>query len=179
MASTDGGSPMDLSWSQSTQPTALPAIARTAELATPEAFTIVALRLWAAPYRQPGVIHADWRLGFAAAGVDDAERAFDELFRLVRRAALRSLGVRCTRCARLGSDEIAFLRMIAPLQRCRWFEAEAVLSGWLPPSLVDTALAASMIFATALAGAGLVLPLRAWPRPEIKAFASRPAMHLF
>jgi hypothetical protein len=145
-----------------------PAIARTAELSTAEAFAIVSLRLWAAPYRQPRLRHADWRLGFTAAGVEEAERAFDELFRLVVRSAERSLDVRCTHCGKLGTDEIAFLRMIGQLQRGRWFEAEAILSDWLPLPVVNTALAAAMIFATALAGAGLVMPLRAWPRPEIE-----------
>ncbi len=145
-----------------------PAISRTAELSTAEAFVVVSQRLWAAPYRQPGQRHADWRHGFVAAGVEEAERAFDELFRVVLRSALRSLDVRCARCGALGTDEIAFLRMIGQLQRGRCFEAEAVLSDWLPLPAVNTALAAAMIFATALAGAGLVLPLRAWPRPEIE-----------
>ncbi len=148
---------------------ALPAISQTVELNTAEAFAVVSLRLWAAPYRRPGQTHPDWRLGFAAAGVDEAERAFDELFRLVLTSAERSLDVRCARCAKLGADEIAFLRMVGQLQRCRWFEAEAVLSDWLPTPVVNTALAAAMIFATALAGEGLVLPLRAWPRPDIEA----------
>jgi hypothetical protein len=145
------------------------AISRTAELSTAEAFTVVSLRLWAASYRRPKQANPDWRLGFAAAGVDEAERAFDELFRLVATSATRNLDVRCARCAQLGGDEIAFLRMVGQLQRCRWFEAEAVLSDWLPMPVVNTALAASMIFATALAGVGLVLPLRAWPRPDMEA----------
>jgi hypothetical protein len=146
---------------------AQPTVSRTAELSTAESFVVVSLRLWAAPYRQPNLSHPDWRLGFAAAGVDEAERAFDELFRLVLVSAERSLDVRCARCAQLGGDEIAFLRMVGQLQRCRWFEAETVLSDWLPAPVVNAALVAAMIFATALAGAGLVLPLRAWPRPDM------------
>lgn len=149
--------------------TALPAISRTAELGTAESFALVSLRLWVAPFRQPNQRHPDWRMGFAVAGVDEGERAFDELFRLVLVSSTRPVDVRCARCLNLGSDEIAFLRMVSRLQRCRWFEAETVLSDWLPAPVVDTALAAAMIFATALAGAGLVLPLRAWPRPDIEA----------
>ncbi|HEY1720102.1 MAG TPA: hypothetical protein VGG27_02570 [Magnetospirillaceae bacterium] len=148
----------------------LPAIAHTAELSTAEAFAVVSLRLWAALHRQPNQHHPDWRSGFAAAGVDEAERAFNELFRLVLVSAQRGIDVRCARCAHLGGDEIAVLRMVSQLQRCRWFEAETVLSDWLPAPVVNTALAAAMIFSTALAGAGLVLPLRAWPKPDLDAF---------
>jgi hypothetical protein len=158
---------MNLPLSRTTFAAALPAVSRTAELVTAEAFVIVSMRLWAAPYRWSDEPYADWRLGFAAAGVDEAERAFDELFRLVRFSGTRPVEVRCPRCGTLAGDEIALLRIVAQLQRCRWFEAEAVLSDWLPPHFVNAALASTMMFATALAGAGLVLPLRAWSRPTI------------
>ncbi len=149
-----------------------PAVSRTAELDTVEAFAVVSLRLWATPFRQPDRTYPDWRTGFMAAGAEEGERAFDELFRLVVASGQRTLDVRCARCPQLGGDEIAFLRMTAQLQRCSWFEAETILEDWLPRPMVNTALASAMIFATALSAAGLVLPQRAWPRPDLDALVA-------
>ena len=133
---------------------------QTADLGAAEAFAVTVLRLWAAPYRQPDMPHPDWRLGFAAAGAEDGSEPFDALFRIVVGRALRALDVRCPRCQHVGTDEVAFLRMVRLLQNHRWSMAETILADWLPAEALGPALAQATLFATAIAAAGLALPAR-------------------
>src|SRR5260221_3007066 len=46
-----------------------------AELRVAEAFTVTALRLWAAPHRAPEQQHDDWRRGVVSAGTRGAGRS--------------------------------------------------------------------------------------------------------
>jgi len=132
-----------------------------AELRTAELFGMAALRLWAAPYREPGFEHADWREGFAAAGLGcGALSGFDTLMLIVSTAALRPLDVRCLRCTKLGQDEGLFLQLLATLQQHRADLAAAVLGQWLPPAAARAALEPAQGLADALAAGGLMLPRR-------------------
>jgi hypothetical protein len=139
-----------------------------AELRVAEAFILTLLRLWAAPYRTPRERHPDWRQGFAAAGIgEDGSGAFDALFRIVVSAARRPLDVRCRHCTRLGTDEAWLLQLVMVVQRARRLEAAAILAEWLPPAAVRMAMMPALGFARALAGAGLVVPLRHSEAAEI------------
>lgn len=147
------------------------------ELRLAEAFTITALRLWAAPYRAPAQCHADWRDGFVAAGIAEAgAAAFDGLFRLVVTAARRPLDVRCRHCARLGADEAWLLQLVMLLQRGRRIEATMILADWLPPAASQMAMMPACAFASALAGVRLLVPLRHCEAAEIHRCV--PAAHL-
>jgi hypothetical protein len=138
------------------------------ELRVAEAFIVTALRLWAAPHRAPGQQHGDWRGGFIAAGIDAAgAAAFDGLFRIVLAAARRPLDVRCHHCPRLGADEAWLLQLVMLLQRNRRAEAAAILADWLPPAAARMAMMPAFAFASALAGVGLVVPLRHCEAAEI------------
>jgi hypothetical protein len=131
-----------------------------AELRVAEAFIVTALRL-AAPHREPERIHDHWWTGFVIAGIEEAGAiAFDSLFRRVVAAARRPLDVRCRRCPHLGADEAWLLQLVMLLQRGRQAEAEMVLSDWLPPAEARVAMMPALVFASALAGAGLLVPLR-------------------
>ena len=131
------------------------------ELRTAELFVLTALRLWAAPHRDPTGIHRDWRDAFTIANlVDDGQPAFDALFTVVANATTRGLDVRCTHCAKLGEDEGRLLQLVSLLQRRRSAEAEAILNDWLAAGAAPLALPAALRFSLALAGIGLVVPLR-------------------
>lgn len=132
-----------------------------AELRTAELFVLVAVRLWAAPHRDPGRTHPDWRGSFAAAGIDKIGLpGFDALLRILATTALAPLDVRCARCAKLGEDEAWLLQLVSLLQRDRMVEAAAILQQWLPRAGARIALAYAVEFAAAMAGAGLAVPHR-------------------
>lgn len=138
-----------------------PANTDVAALRTAELFGMAALRLWAAPYREPELAHPDWRDGFAAAGIGcGGLGGFDTLMLVVTSAATRPLDVRCLRCAKLGQDEGLFLQLLASLQQQRADLAAAVLGQWLPPAAQRMALEPAQALADAMAEAGLLLPRR-------------------
>lgn len=131
-----------------------------AHLRTAELFVVCSLRLWVLGWRDRDAVSPDWRKGFAVAGIaGDGEAAFDELLRVVATTAVRSLDVRCKRCARLGEDEAWLLQLLSLLQRDRIAEAAAILSHWLPPSAVRLATGPAQVAAAALVASGLALPI--------------------
>src|SRR6185312_2041936 len=131
------------------------------ELRAAELLVVSSLRLWILPYTAPTERHPDWRVGFRRAGLSDAGvDGFDALFRIVASAALRSLDVRCPRCARLGEDEAWLLQLGCVLQRRHFSEAAAILGNWLPPAALRIAVAPAERFAVGLAASGLHLPCR-------------------
>ena len=126
------------------------------DLCTAELFVVTLLRLWADPARP-----ADWWGAFRAAGVPpEGAPAFGSLMWVVAGAARRALDVRERQCRELGRDEGMLLRMISLLQRDRAVEAASVLAEWLPPAGVRLAAREAGALAAALAGAGLIVPLR-------------------
>mgnify|MGYP001606198170 FL=1 len=132
-----------------------------ADLRTAELFTVSSLRLWALPCKDPAGVHPDWREGFARAGIgEDGAASFDALFRIVVATALRSLDVRCLRCARLGADEAWLLQLTSLFQQRRGNDAAAILGDWLPPAAMRIAVVPAQHFAAALAGRGLLIPYR-------------------
>lgn len=140
---------------------AYPANAPIAELITAEHFVVSALRLWAAPHRQPAELHPDWRGGFAAAGIDkEGIPPFDALLRIVVAATRRPLDVRCARCPHLGEDEAWMLQLMSLLQHSRCAEGESLLGIWVPPAAARMAMLPAMGFAMTLSSAGLTVPLR-------------------
>ena len=131
------------------------------ELRTAELFVLAAMRLWAAPHRDPGKAHPDWRGSFTAAGIDETGMpGFDSLMRILATAALSPLDVRCARCAKLGEDEAWMLQLVSLLQRDQMVEAAAILEHWLPRAGARVAFAYAVEFAAAMAGAGLLVPHR-------------------
>jgi hypothetical protein len=131
------------------------------ELQTAELFVVVSLRLWVAALRDPTSVDRGWRSGFDAAGLDAVGRdAFDALFRTVAATALRSLDVRCPRCAELGADEGRLLQLLSLIQRGRSGEAAAILADWMPASARRLALVSAQDFAASLLEGGLLIPLR-------------------
>jgi hypothetical protein len=131
------------------------------ELRTAELFVLAAVRLWAAPHRQPGKAHPDWRGSFAAAGIEKAGMpGFDALLRILATAALFPLDVRCARCAKLGEDEAWMLQLVSLLQRDKIIEAGGILEHWLPRAGARIAFTYAVEFAAAMAGVGLTVPHR-------------------
>jgi hypothetical protein len=142
------------------------------DLGTAELFVVTVLRLWPDP-----VPLADWRSAFRVAGVPGGAPAFGSLMWVVAGAARRALDVRERQCRELGRDEGMLLRLISLLQRDRVVEAASVLAEWLPPAGVRLAAREAEILADALAGAGLIVPLRhveaaALPRLAVCAHAT-------
>jgi hypothetical protein len=143
------------------------------DLGTAELFVVTVLRLWADPAPL-----ADWRSAFRAARMaPGAAPAFGSLMWVVAGAARRALDVRERQCRELGRDEGMLLRLISLLQRDRVVEAASVLAEWLPPAGVRLAAREAEILADALAGAGLIVPLRhveaaALPRLAVCAHAT-------
>lgn len=147
-----------------------------AELRTAEMFVVSTLRLWAAPHRAPDEEHSDWRTGCRAAGIEHrGVPAFDTLLRIVVTATRRPLDIRCARCPHLGEDEAWMLQLVSALQCNRRDEAETILGVWLPPAAARMAMLPAMGFALALAGGGLVIPLRHREAAQVERLA--PAAH--
>jgi hypothetical protein len=126
------------------------------DLGTAELFLVTVLRLWADPAPL-----ADWRSAFHVAGMaPGGAPAFGSLMWVVAGAARRALDVRERHSPGLGRDEGMLLRLISLLQRDRAVEASSVLAEWLPPAAVRLAAREAEVLAAALAGAGLIVPLR-------------------
>lgn len=132
---------------------------RLSELGTAEMFMVAALRLWVVNQRAPNARFPDWRHGFKAARVDDAAAAFDVLMHVVGTAARRDLHVRHLSCALLGSDEAWLLTALGLIQSERFAEAEASLGDSLPATALRVAAPQLLQLATAMANAGLRIPL--------------------
>ena len=144
------------------------------ELRTAELFAVMALRFWAAGYRDSTDDVSQWQRGFAAADIsDDGVTAFSALFLVVASAAHRPLDVRCTKCLSLGEDEAWFLQLLGLLQRDCVTGAELVLMGWLPPAAARTALPFAIVLAAAMAERDLKIPRR----PDEEALRHRFEMH--
>ena len=140
---------------------AYPENAPMTELRTGELFAVMALRFWAAAYKEPAEDRYRWQAGFEAADIsDEGATAFNAIFLLVATAAQRPLDVRCPKCLSLGNDEASFLQMIGLLQRDCITGAELVLMGWLPPAAARTALPFVISLAQAMAERGLRIPQR-------------------
>jgi hypothetical protein len=138
------------------------------DLGTAELFVVTVLRLWADPAPL-----ADWRSAFRVAGaLPGGAPAFGSLMWVVAGAARRALDVRERRCPALGRDEGMLLRLISLLQRDRTVEAAAVLAEWLPPAGVRLAAREAGMLAMALAGAGLMVPLRHVEAAELSRLAA-------
>lgn len=124
-----------------------------------ELFPLSALRLWAAPHRQPQATHPDWREGFVLADIDDrAAAAFDAFMGTVLTAATAALDVRCPRCARLGADEAILLLATGHLQRRHPLQATLLLGRWMAPAAVRIGIGHLGAFARAAADADLWVP---------------------
>jgi hypothetical protein len=149
-------------------------------LETAEMLGLATLRMWAAPHRQPGKQHPDWRDGPKAARLDeDAAEAFDVLMRLVVATGHRMLDVRCPSCPGLGADEVAFLEMLRAAQT-HPAAADAGLAGWLPAASVRAARPFLAQFAAAMGARDLWLPARLPPGMAGQAMARaphRPCLH--
>lgn len=141
------------------------------QLRTAELFVVAAVRLWAAPHRDPdGAPHPDWREGFAAARLEnDAAPDFDSLLQVVVAATQRPLDLRCIRCPHLGEDEAWLLQLVSLLQRNHAVAAQTILTQWLPPAAVRLAARFAAGFAATLRTAGLVVA----PRPALSALGHR------
>lgn len=125
-----------------------------------EMLALAALRMWAAPHRQPGREHPDWRDGPRLARLEeDAMEAFDVLMRLVVAAAHRILDVRCPACPGLGEDEVVFLEAVRAAQSDP-AAADADLAAWLPAAAIRAARPFLAQFAAAMAARDLWLPAR-------------------
>ena len=130
------------------------------DLCTAELFIVTVLRLWA-PRHGCGVEAPDWASAFRVAGITrEGTAAFGSLMWIIAGAARRALGIRPRHCRGLGHDEGLLLRLISLLQRDRASEAATVLAEWLPPAGARLAAREAGKLANALAGAGLVVPLR-------------------
>ncbi|BBK42579.1 hypothetical protein STVA_25990 [Allostella vacuolata] len=130
-----------------------------ATLTPGELFPLTALRLWAAPHRDPGGTHQDWREAFSLADLDhDAVADFDAFMRVVLTSSSQALDVRCARCAKLGADEVTFLLAVGNLQRQRVLAATLLLGHWMPNTAVSIGLGPIGGFARAAADAGLWIP---------------------
>jgi hypothetical protein len=157
--------------------TALPALVTDGAvhgLVAAEMLGLATRRLWAAPHRQPGKRHPDWRDGPKAARLEeDAAEAFDVLMRLVVATGHQSLDVRCPSCPGLGGDEVAFLAMLRAAQT-HPAAADTGLVGWLPAALVRAARSFLAQFAGAMGARDLWLPARLPPGVAGQAMASAP-----
>jgi hypothetical protein len=130
------------------------------DLCTAELFVVTVLRLW---------MHGDddpdrpdyWRRAFRVAGIaPGGAPAFASLMRVVAGAARCPLDVRPRPYCGLGRDEGAVLRVISLLQRDCRRELCRLLAAWLPPTAARLAVRPAGSLAVALAGAGLLVPLR-------------------
>lgn len=136
------------------------------ELTTGELLLVTSLRLYALPFREPHLVHPDWRGGFNAAGVGEvAVPAFAALFDVVSRVPLYPLEIGGPRCHRLHRDEAKFLHLIALKQRSRYPEANTILRQWVPAAAARLAAMPALGLAFALERRGLRLPLREIPLP--------------
>ena len=140
---------------------AYPENAPMTELRTGELFAVMALRFWAAAYKEPSEDRFRWQSGFEAAEIsDEGATAFNAIFLIVAASAQRPLDVRCPKCLSLGDDEAAFLQMLGLLQRDCITGAELVLMGWVPPTAARTALPFLASLAHAMAERRLRIPQR-------------------
>jgi hypothetical protein len=130
------------------------------DLCTAELFVVTVLRLWMSGGDDPD--HpAYWRRAFGVAGIaPGGAPAFGSLMRAVAGAALQPLDVRQRTCRGLGRDEGLLLRLISLLQSDCVDEASKLLAAWLPPAAARLVSRPAECLATALAGAGLMVPLR-------------------
>ena len=144
------------------------------ELRAAELFAVMALRFWAAGYRDPTDDFSQWQRGFAAAEIsDDGVIAFNALFLVVASAARRPLDLRCSKCQSLGEDDAWFLQLLGLLQRDCVTGAELLLMVWLPPAAARTALPFVIVLAGAMADRDLKIPRR----PDEEALRHRFEMH--
>jgi hypothetical protein len=128
------------------------------DLAAEELFVVGAFRAWVAPVLRPGGDHPDWRDLFRLAGVPAAGAVgFDVLMSVLGASARRPIDVRCTHCPAISPDEEAMLRLVASLQAGEPLSALNVLSDWLAPDAVASALRGAQRFAALTAAAGLRL----------------------
>jgi len=126
---------------------------------TAELFVVTVLRLWVNGGDDPD--RPDyWQRAFRAAGAPGGAPAFGSLMRVVAGAARQPLDVRPRTCRGLGRDEGLVLRMISLLQSDRCGEGSRLLAAWLSPAAARLAIRPAVCLATALAGAGLIVPLR-------------------
>jgi hypothetical protein len=130
------------------------------DLCTAELFVVTVLRLWMSGDDDP-VRPEYWPRAFRAAGITPGGApAFGSLMRVVAGAARQLLDVRPRTCRGLGRDEARLLRLISLLQSDRRGEASRLLAAWLPPAAAKLASRPAECLAAALAGAGLMVPLR-------------------
>jgi hypothetical protein len=130
------------------------------DLNTAELFLVTVVRLWAAGRSDP-VQPVDWPSAFRVAATrPEAVPAFDALMGVIADGAREPIDIRPRPCCWLGRDEGRLLRLISLLQRDRVVEASALLPAWLLPAAARLALRHASILAAALAGVGLVVPLR-------------------
>ncbi|HWB50718.1 MAG TPA: hypothetical protein VG651_16540 [Stellaceae bacterium] len=130
------------------------------DLCTAELFVVTVLRLWRSGANDPDRPEY-WARAFRAAGIaTGGAPAFGSLMRVVAGAARHPLDVRPRACRRLGRDEDLLLRLISMLQGDRRGEASRLLDVWLPPAAAGLATRPAEALAMALAGVGLVVPLR-------------------
>lgn len=131
------------------------------DLITAELFATMAVRFWAARYRDPSVDGNRWLVGFAAADIsDEGATAFNALMLIVATSTSRPLDIRCPTCLELGNDEASLLQMLGQLQRGCLTGAEFTLSGWMPAAAIRTALPFAATLAAAMAERGLRIPQR-------------------
>lgn len=122
-------------------------------------FTVGVLRAWVAPVMQPGHPHPDWREICRMIHLDtEGMRGFDRMMGLLTAHAQRLVEVRCCDCPSIGVDERAMLRLVGALQAGDRLSALEVLTGWMPTPIARMALGHALVFARAVAGAGLRLP---------------------
>lgn len=135
-------------------------------LDTAELFVLLMLRLWAQPRPSPGDDGgawsvAEWRDGFTAAGLADADmHAFEDLLKIQATVGARRLDICGRGNPRLSLDEAKFLSLVGLVQRDCVGDAEAVLGEWLPPAGVRLALPHAVTLATGLTRRNLIVPLR-------------------
>ena len=140
---------------------AYPENAPMTELRTGELFAVMALRFWAAAYKEPAEDRFRWQSGFEAADIsNEGATAFNAILLIVAASAQRPLDVRCPKCLSLGDDEASFLQMLSLLQRDCVTGAELVMMSWVPPAAARTALPFISSLAHAMAERGLRIPQR-------------------
>jgi hypothetical protein len=134
---------------------------RTDELDLAGQFLLWGMRAWLAAYRQGKDRANAYRgiagEGFLRAGVPQGMDLINDIFSALAAAALRTIDVRCPRCAYVSPDEALLLGAVAASQRTQHGIAWSALTRLLPPTAARAALPSLISLAVLLRDAELVI----------------------
>lgn len=152
----------------------LPSVERSTALTPDETLVLQGIRIWVTCAKENRCGGHDLLEYLSAHGAANAAPSLHGLLYNSSVAATRPLDVRCRRCQHLSPDEARMIHAVACAQRHLRASAFELLSGWLPPAAVRLTIDAVMCAGIELAGAAVVLPLRAWDFSALEKLSAPP-----